>query len=78
MPQIGDSRSSDKPAVFIPSIDRRCHNQLGHPKVKYESKAEAKQALKRMVHRDRRGLPAQRNAKAYRCKACNFFHIGHD
>jgi rubrerythrin len=57
-------------AVF--DYRNQCYNKARQRwKIKYDSKAEAKQAAKQMA-----SLPEYTILKAYRCPHCGFFHLG--
>jgi hypothetical protein len=75
MPNVGDTRSSNNAPDYKP---RTCYGPNGLPKFRYESKKKAKQAIKRHSGiRTADGKPFQRDARAYHCEHCNYFHIGH-
>ena len=73
MPQIGDVRNVSNEVDYKP---RDCYNSKGYAKQKFLSRKEAKQALKQLPKRVN-GVDMRTHAAVYRCKVCNFFHIGH-
>ena len=50
-----------------------CKTTEQKPKVRYETRAEAKAALKRYA----KLYELQDNYKVYRCPHCEYFHLGH-
>ncbi len=73
MPEIGETRSGDANVSYKP---RECYGAGGRRKLTFNSKGEAKRAMKKIIgYKD--GVPAQRGMKAYRCGTCGRYHLGH-
>lgn len=52
--------------------DRRCATKDGRAKVRFDSRADAKAARRRVT--ERADIDP---GKPYRCPRCGFFHLGH-
>jgi hypothetical protein len=56
-------------------MDRYCTTEDGRPKRRYDSRADAKRAVKAIL--DNGVSPDPARIGAYRCPVCDYFHIGH-
>jgi hypothetical protein len=56
-------------------VDRSCTTEDGRPKRRYESRAEAKRAVRAILDQGTSSDPAR--IGTYRCPVCDYFHVGH-
>lgn len=56
------------PKKINPKINRMCQTDKGKPKIRYETRADAKEVIRK--------VPDLAGTNPYRCDACGWFHIG--